>query len=144
MMFAFWLSSQVKLSEKLSHVQSLCIHEMIVRAFKHILRAVISAVDKEKMASSIAGALNLLLGVPENRETDQSCDVHPLVWNWLKLFLKKRFDWDLNRLNYKDVRKFAILRGLCHKVLEFGSIFLIENAISVISCSCITAYIVMK
>jgi protein TIF31 len=105
---------------------------------------VISAVDKEKMASSIAGALNLLLGVPENRETDQSCDVHPLVWNWLKLFLKKRFDWDLNRLNYKDVRKFAILRGLCHKVLEFGSIFLIENAISVISCSCITAYIVMK
>ncbi|WJX92500.1 hypothetical protein P8452_74132 [Trifolium repens] len=111
------LGHVVKLSEKLSHVQSLCIHEMIVRAFKHILRAVISAVvDKEKMASSIAGALNLLLGVPENRETDKSCDVHPLVWKWLELFLKKRFDWDLNRLNYKDVRKFAILRGLCHKV----------------------------
>ncbi|CAK8560680.1 unnamed protein product [Lathyrus sativus] len=111
------LGHVVKLSEKLSHVQSLCIHEMIVRAFKHILRAVISAVvDKEKTASSIAGALNLLLGVPENRETDESCDVHPLVWKWLERFLKKRFDWDLNRLNYKDVRKFAILRGLCHKV----------------------------
>lgn len=95
---------------------------MIVRAFKHILRAVISAVvDKEKTASSIAGALNLLLGVPENRETDESCDVHPLVWKWLERFLKKRFDWDLNRLNYKDVRKFAILRGLCHKVIESGS-----------------------
>jgi protein TIF31 len=112
---------------------------MIVRAFKHILRAVISAVvDKEKMASSIAGALNLLLGVPENRETDKSCDVHPLVWKWLELFLKKRFDWDLNRLNYKDVRKFAILRGLCHKVLEFGSSFNRKNMVSVISCSCIT------
>lgn len=111
------LGHVVKLSEKLSHVQSLCIHEMIVRAFKHILRAVISAVvDKEKMALSIAGALNLLLGVPENKESDKSCYVHPLVWKWLELFLKKRFDWDLNRLNYKDVRKFAILRGLCHKV----------------------------
>ncbi|KAG4950914.1 hypothetical protein JHK85_044781 [Glycine max] len=110
------LPKLVKLSEKLSHVQSLCIHEMIVRAFKHILRAVISAVDKEKMASSIAGALNLLLGVPENRESDKSREVHPLVWKWLELFLKKRFDWDLNKLNYKDVKKFAILRGLCHKV----------------------------
>ncbi|KAL2964774.1 hypothetical protein AAZX31_16G023000 [Glycine max] len=110
------LGHVVKLSEKLSHVQSLCIHEMIVRAFKHILRAVISAVDKEKMASSIAGALNLLLGVPENRESDKSREVHPLVWKWLELFLKKRFDWDLNKLNYKDVKKFAILRGLCHKV----------------------------
>ncbi|KAJ1377512.1 Tetratricopeptide-like helical domain superfamily [Sesbania bispinosa] len=110
------LGHVVKLSEKLSHVQSLCIHEMIVRAFKHILRAVISAVvDKEKIASSIAGALNLLLGVPENRESDKSCEVHPFVWKWLELFLKKRFDWDLSRLNYKDVRKFAILRGLCHK-----------------------------
>ncbi|RDY14370.1 Protein TSS [Mucuna pruriens] len=106
----------VKLSEKLSHVQSLCIHEMIVRAFKHILRAVISSVDKEKMASSIAGALNMLLGVPESRESDKSREVHPLVWKWLELFLKKRFDWDLNKLNYNDVRKFAILRGLCHKV----------------------------
>ncbi|TKY72042.1 TSS protein [Spatholobus suberectus] len=110
------LGHVVKLSEKLSHVQSLCIHEMIVRAFKHILRAVISAVDKEKMASSIAGALNLLLGVPENRKSDKSREVHPLVRKWLEMFLKKQFDWDLNKLNYKDVRKFAILRGLCHKV----------------------------
>ncbi|XP_068479857.1 protein REDUCED CHLOROPLAST COVERAGE 1-like isoform X1 [Phaseolus vulgaris] len=110
------LGHVVKLSEKLSHVQSLCIHEMIVRAFKHILRAVISSVNKEKMASSIAGALNLLLGVPGNRDSDKSHEVHPLVWKWLEMFLKKRFDWDLHRLNYKDVRKFAILRGLCHKV----------------------------
>ena len=118
MIFAFCLSSQVKLSEKLSHVQSLCLHEMIVRAFKHILQAVISAVvDKQKIATSIACALNLLLGVPENRELDKSCEVHPLVWRWLELFLKKRFNWDLCSSNYKDLRKFAILRGLCHKVL---------------------------
>ncbi|KAI4355234.1 hypothetical protein L6164_004027 [Bauhinia variegata] len=111
------LGHVVKLSEKLSHVQSLCIHEMIVRAFKHILQAVIAAVaDKEKMAISIAGALNLLLGVPHSRESDKSGNIDPLVWKWLEVFLKKRYDWDLSRSNYKDVRKFAILRGLCHKV----------------------------
>ncbi|KAI4328908.1 hypothetical protein L6164_021226 [Bauhinia variegata] len=111
------LGHVIKLSEKLSHVQSLCIHEMIVRAFKHILQAVIAdVVDKEKMAISIASALNFLLGVPDNRESDKSCNIDPLVWKWLEVFLKKRYDWDLSRSSYKDIRKFAILRGLCHKV----------------------------
>ncbi|KAJ0111836.1 hypothetical protein Patl1_00605 [Pistacia atlantica] len=111
------LGHVVKLSEKLSHVQSLCIHEMIVRAFKHILQAVVSAVgNTEKMAVSIAAALNLMLGVPENKELNKSRNVHSLVWRWLEVFLMKRYEWDLNSLNDKDVRKFAILRGLCHKV----------------------------
>ncbi|KAJ7962574.1 Tetratricopeptide repeat (TPR)-like superfamily protein [Quillaja saponaria] len=111
------LGHVVKLSEKLSHVQALCIHEMIVRAFKHILQAVIAAViDTEKMATSIAAALNLMLGVPENGGSNKSCNVHTLVWRWIEVFLKKRYDWNLNSLNYQDVRKFAILRGLCHKV----------------------------
>lgn len=90
---------------------------MVVRAFKHILQAVIAAVvDKEKLAVSIAGALNVLLGVPEHEELHKSCNTHPLVWKWLEVFLKKRYDWVLSSSNYKDVRKFAILRGLCHKV----------------------------
>ncbi|KAK4786518.1 hypothetical protein SAY86_010351 [Trapa natans] len=111
------LGHVVKLSEKLSHVQSLCIHEMIVRAFKHILQAVISAiVDMEKMAASIAAALNLMLGSYQHGEPDDSHTIHPLIWKWLKLFLLKRYEWDISSLNYKDVRKFAILRGLCQKV----------------------------
>ncbi|EXB62182.1 Protein KIAA0664-like protein [Morus notabilis] len=111
------LGHVVKLSEKLSHVQSLCIHEMIVRAFKHILQAVISAVaENDKMAVSIAAALNLMLGIPEDDECNKSCNVHSLVWRWLEVFLKKRYDWDLSSFSYKDLRKFAILRGLCHKV----------------------------
>ncbi|GAV80990.1 eIF3_p135 domain-containing protein/TPR_12 domain-containing protein [Cephalotus follicularis] len=111
------LGNVVKLSEKLSHVQSLCIHEMIVRAFKHFLRAVIAAVgNPEKLAETIAAALNLMLGVPKNGELNKSCNIHALVWRWLKVFLMKRYGWDLSSLNYKDVRKFAILRGLCHKV----------------------------
>ncbi|XP_057980547.1 protein REDUCED CHLOROPLAST COVERAGE 1 isoform X2 [Malania oleifera] len=111
------LGHVVKLSEKLSHVQSLCIHEMIARAFKHILQAVIAAVaNMEEMASSIAAALNLMLGVLENGELDQSCNFHPLIWRWLEIFLMKRYEYDLSSFNYKDTRKVAILRGLCHKV----------------------------
>ncbi|XP_044480547.1 LOW QUALITY PROTEIN: protein TSS-like [Mangifera indica] len=111
------LGHVVKLSEKLSHVQSLCIHEMIVRALKHVLRVVVSAVgNTEKMAVSIAAALNLMLGVPENKKLDRSLNVHSLVWRWLEVFLLKRYGWDLHSLNDKNLRKFAILRGLCHKV----------------------------
>ncbi|XP_047947597.1 protein REDUCED CHLOROPLAST COVERAGE 1-like [Salvia hispanica] len=111
------LGQVVKLSEKLSHVQSLCIHEMIVRAFKHILQAVISAVEKpEKMAAAIAAALNLMLGVPESKQPDQPSGVNSLVWNWLEVFLMKRYEWNIKNFNYEDIRKFAILRGLCHKV----------------------------
>jgi len=112
---------------------------MIVRAFKHILQAVIAVVDKEKMAASIAAALNLLLGVPENRESDKSCKIHPLVWKWLEVFLKKRFDWDLSSLNYSDVRKFAILRGLCHKVLEVG--YRICSICYILVCTGMESYI---
>ncbi|KAF5732123.1 clustered mitochondria protein [Tripterygium wilfordii] len=111
------LGHVVKLSDKLSHVKSLCIHEMIVRAFKHILRAVIAAVvNPDEMAMSIAAALNLMLGVPNNSKSDKSFYVHSLVWRWLEVFLRKRYEWDLSIFNYKDVRKFAILRGLCHKL----------------------------
>lgn len=99
-------------------MQSLCIHEMIVRAFKHILRAVIAAVDIDKMAVSVAAALNLLLGVPESGEPLKPCNVHSLVWRWLELFLIKRYEWDISSFNYRELRKFAILRGMCHKVLR--------------------------
>lgn len=90
---------------------------MIVRAFKHILQAVISAIEKpEKMAAAIAAALNMMLGVPENGQSDKPYGVNSIVWRWLEVFLKKRYEWHLNSSNYEDLRKFAILRGLCHKV----------------------------
>ncbi|KAJ4818284.1 Tetratricopeptide repeat (TPR)-like superfamily protein [Rhynchospora pubera] len=111
------LGRVVKLSEKLSHVQSLCIHEMIVRALKHVVRSVIAAVsDTRQMAVTIAAAMNLLLGVPDSGISESAPKMHPLAWKWLVGFLKKRFEWDLTVLNYSDVRKYAILRGLCHKV----------------------------
>ncbi|XP_047335433.1 protein REDUCED CHLOROPLAST COVERAGE 1-like [Impatiens glandulifera] len=111
------LGQVVKLSEKLSHVQSLCIHEMIVRAFKHVLQAVIASVDDNKdIAASIAATLNMMFGFHGHVKPNESYNVNPLVWRWLEIFLKKRYQWDLSSSNYKDVRKFAILRGLCHKV----------------------------
>ncbi|XP_021760301.1 protein TSS-like [Chenopodium quinoa] len=110
------LGRVVKLSEKLSHVQSLCIHEMIVRAYKHILQAVIASVDTDEVAVTVASALNLMLGAPETVDSEKSHNVHSLVWRWLEIFLMKRYDWDINGFNFKDLRKFAILRGLCQKV----------------------------
>jgi len=107
---------QVKLSEKLSHVQSLCIHEMVVRAYKHILRAVIASVGTDDVAVTVAAALNLMLGVPETDNSEQSCNVHSLVQRWLELFMRKRYDWDITGFNFRELRKFAILRGLCQKV----------------------------
>lgn len=88
---------------------------MIVRAFKHILQAVIAAVFKpEDMADAIAEALNLMLGVPESE-----LSVDSLTRKWLEVFLKKRYYWDLSGFNYKELRKFAVLRGLCHKVISY-------------------------
>ncbi|XP_044977119.1 protein TSS-like [Hordeum vulgare subsp. vulgare] len=111
------LGRVVKLSEKLSHVQSLCVHEMIVRAFKHIVQSVIAATsDMRQLALTIASVLNLLLGVPESEFSGSSPAVHPLVWRWLVAFLKKRYQYELTGQHYDDVRKYAILRGLCHKV----------------------------
>ncbi|XP_074273142.1 protein REDUCED CHLOROPLAST COVERAGE 1-like isoform X1 [Silene latifolia] len=108
------LGRVVKLSEKLSHVQSLCIHEMIIRAYKHILQAVISSVATNDVAVTIAAALNLMLGVPDNSE--KLYTIHSLVRRWLGLFLLRRYDWDIGGYNFKDLRKFAILRGLSQKV----------------------------
>ncbi|KAK4354013.1 hypothetical protein RND71_026207 [Anisodus tanguticus] len=109
--------NEVKLSEKLSHVQSLCIHEMIIRAFKHILQAVIaSVVEIEDLATVIAATLNMMLEFPETDELNELHGVDPFVWRWLELLLKNRYEWETSSLNYKDVRKLTVLRGLCHKV----------------------------
>ncbi|MED6123393.1 hypothetical protein PIB30_048756 [Stylosanthes scabra] len=112
------LGRVVELADKLPHVQSLCIHEMIVRAYKHILQAVVAAVDDfSDLAPSIAACLNILLGTPSSDMNDAditSC--YDLKWKWVELFLLKRFGWQFKYESCRDLRKFAILRGLCHKV----------------------------
>ncbi|KAG8070424.1 hypothetical protein GUJ93_ZPchr0006g44035 [Zizania palustris] len=88
------LGQVVNLADKLPHIQSLCIHEMVVRAFKHILSAVIAAVDDiNDMAESVASCLNILLGPFPEENNDGKC-----------------YEYHL------DLRKYAILRGICHKV----------------------------
>ncbi|XP_074581580.1 protein REDUCED CHLOROPLAST COVERAGE 2-like isoform X2 [Curcuma longa] len=112
------LGRVVELADKLPHVQSLCLHEMIVRAYKHILQAVIADVgDMSNMAGTIASCLNVLLGsVPaDNADIYLSNDIS-LKNKWLETFLLKRFGWKLKDKDCNDLRKYAILRGLCHKV----------------------------
>ncbi|XP_027901951.1 protein TSS isoform X2 [Vigna unguiculata] len=112
------LGQVVELADKLPHVQSLCIHEMVVRAYKHILQAVVAAVDNvSELASSIASCLNILLGTPTSETSDEDIITsYELKWKWVENFLLKRFGWQWKDENGQDLRKFAILRGLCHKV----------------------------
>ncbi|KAJ8562147.1 hypothetical protein K7X08_011438 [Anisodus acutangulus] len=108
------LGRVVELADKLPHVQSLCIHEMVVRAYKHVLQAVVAAVDNiANVAASIASCLNVLLGTPSAENGDSDDD---LKWKWIETFLSKRFGWQWKDESGEDLRKFAILRGICHKV----------------------------
>ena len=99
-------------------MQSLCIHEMIVRAYKHILQAVVASVnDVADLAACIASCLNILLGTPST-ETEDSDIINDekLKCKWVETFVGKRFGWQWKHESYQDLRKFAILRGLSHKV----------------------------
>ena len=110
-------NNQVELAEKLPHIQSLCVHEMVTRAFKHILQAVIATVGNvADLSAAIASCLNILLGSLTKENCNRELiDDHALKLKWLETFLLKRFGWRLKD-EFQHLRKFAILRGLCHKV----------------------------
>ncbi|XP_050383818.1 protein REDUCED CHLOROPLAST COVERAGE 3 [Argentina anserina] len=103
------LGRVVELSEKLPHIQSLCIHEMITRAFKHVVEAVVSSVGKiSDLSGAIATTLNFLLG-------GSGVDDNFIKLQWLRRFLARKFGWPLKD-EFQHLRKLSILRGLCHKV----------------------------
>ncbi|KAK4375466.1 hypothetical protein RND71_006143 [Anisodus tanguticus] len=107
------LGRVVELAEKLPHIQSLCIHEMVTRAFKHVLRAVIASVDNvANLSAAIASSLNFLFGSSTRQDSDEN---HILKMQWLRKFLVERFGWKLKD-EFQQLRKLSVLRGLCHKV----------------------------
>ncbi|KAG6425318.1 hypothetical protein SASPL_115746 [Salvia splendens] len=105
------LGRVVELADKLPHIQSLCIHEMVTRAYKHVVRAVIAFVESmDNMSTAIATTLNFLLGSCNAESSDQT-----LKLQWLREILVKRFGCKLKN-ELQHLRKLSILRGLCHKV----------------------------
>jgi protein TIF31 len=87
---------------------------MIVRAYKHILQAVVAAVENTAdVATSIATCLNVLLGTPSDTESVYD---EKIKWTWVETFISKRFGWDWKHEGCQELRKFSILRGLSHKV----------------------------
>ncbi|KAL8096208.1 protein REDUCED CHLOROPLAST COVERAGE 2 [Apium graveolens] len=112
------LGRVVELADKLPHVQSLCVHEMVVRAYKHILQAVVAAVDNfADLAAVVASCLNRLLGTPSGNSSDaDNASIDTLKWKWVETFLMKRFGWQWKIESCQDLRKFSVLRGLCQKV----------------------------
>ncbi|XP_010476614.1 PREDICTED: protein TSS-like [Camelina sativa] len=111
------LGHVAKLAEKLPHIQSICIHEMITRAFKHLLRAVIASVNNmAKLPVAVAASLNFMLG----RRESEGCDRVPseeycLRLQWLQNFLSRKFGW-IQTDEFNHLKKISILRGLCQKV----------------------------
>ncbi|XP_023549162.1 protein TSS [Cucurbita pepo subsp. pepo] len=111
------LGRVVELAEKLPHIQALCIHEMVIRAFKHVINAVIAAVESTAdLSAAVASSLNFLLG--SYGSEDEENNLHEdgaLRLQWLRTFLGKRFKWRLSN-EFQHLRKMSILRGICHKV----------------------------
>lgn len=92
-----------------------------MRAYKHILQAVIAAVHNvDDLASSVASCLNVLLGTSSAENgNENSVNDEKLKWNWVENFLRKRFGWNWKHDSGEELRKYAILRGLCHKVCSY-------------------------
>ncbi|XP_031250028.1 protein TSS [Pistacia vera] len=110
------LGRVVELAEKLPHIQSLCIHEMVTRAFKHVLKAVVASVNNvAELSATIASSLNFLLGSCGMGDDQSLNEDHSLKVHWLRQFLSKRFGWSLED-EFQHLRKISILRGLCHKI----------------------------
>ncbi|KAK9229463.1 hypothetical protein WN944_022425 [Citrus x changshan-huyou] len=110
------LGRVVELAQKLPHIQSLCIHEMVTRAFKHVLKGVIASVDYlSDLSAAIASSLNFLFGCCEMEDDLSLNEDHILRLQWLRTFLGRRFGWSLKD-EFQHLRKISILRGLCHKV----------------------------
>ncbi|KAG6575607.1 Protein TSS, partial [Cucurbita argyrosperma subsp. sororia] len=111
------LGQVVELAEKLPHIQALCIHEMVIRAFKHVINAVIAAVESTAdLSAAVASSLNFILG--SYGSEDEENNLHEdgaLRLQWLRTFLGKRFKWRLSN-EFQHLRKLSILRGICHKV----------------------------
>uniref|UniRef100_A0A7N0TI79 Clu domain-containing protein n=1 Tax=Kalanchoe fedtschenkoi TaxID=63787 RepID=A0A7N0TI79_KALFE len=104
------LGRVVELADKLPHIQSLCIHEMVTRAIKHILISVIAAVENPAdLSAAVASSLNFFLG---SNSTD---DDESMKMRWLRTFMLKKYSWVLKD-EFRHLRKLSILRGLCHKV----------------------------
>lgn len=111
------LGHVVELADKLPHIQSLCIHEMVTRAFKHVLKAVIASVENvADLSAQIASSLNFLLGNCTTEDNYQiTSEDHNIKLQWLRTFLAKRFGYTIKD-ELQHLRKISILRGLCHKV----------------------------
>ncbi|KAJ9128826.1 hypothetical protein P3X46_034436 [Hevea brasiliensis] len=81
-----------ELAEKLPHLQSLCIHEMVTRAFKHIVKAVIASVENvADLSAAVASSLNFFFESCNMEDNNQNMkDDYNLKLHWLQTFLSRR------------------------------------------------------
>ena len=103
----------------MSHVTAVCQMEMISRAMKHLLRAVIAAVLHSggsglDVAGAVAATLNAALGGAESVHHDR-------IWAWTRTFVARCFKHYLPEDIMDSVDQQALMRACCQKVPCRGS-----------------------
>ncbi|GMH29318.1 hypothetical protein Nepgr_031161 [Nepenthes gracilis] len=73
------LGRVVESANKFPHIPSLCIHEMITRAFKHVVRAAIASVDNVSDAPAAIASLKCKEDL-DNSVQDSSFSLHVFCW----------------------------------------------------------------
>lgn len=109
-----------QLEERATFIKDLCLHEMVIRAAKHVLRDWLRMAPVHESSTVIAHFFNCLLGGLESiattapsEESVYTITAHDL-WARVIKDVHRRFGYDLNMDEFRTtIRKSAVLRALC-------------------------------
>jgi len=99
----------------MSHIAMVCQVDMVSRALKHLLRAVVSSVRQTSgstgldVAAAVAAALNAALG-------SSGAAHHGQLWTWLRSFVAKRFHHHMSDAECAALNRQNLLQSVCQKV----------------------------
>ncbi|KAK3274994.1 hypothetical protein CYMTET_16854 [Cymbomonas tetramitiformis] len=92
----------------LPHVRRLCVAEMLVRALKRLLWAILATAPREEQAAGVAVTLNAALGA-----SGAACQEE--VRGWVARYISGRFRYELKPEDLVEMRALSLLRSVCVK-----------------------------
>ena len=102
----------------MAHITMVCQLDMVSRALKHLLRAVISTVRQNSessgldVAAAVAATLNAALG-------SSGAAHHGHLWMWLRSFVAKRYHHHMSEAECAALNRQNLFRSVCQKVRRF-------------------------
>eukprot|EP00898_Chlorokybus_atmophyticus_P005403 jgi/Chlat1/5864/Chrsp4S06238 len=109
------LGKVAELSEDLAHLKALCILEMVSRALKRLVRAVMAAASGSQtgLAAVLAATFNAVFGSDlEGSQVELGCT----LWKWTQRFVQARFRYCVLDEALPRLRRLALLRAICTRV----------------------------